>query len=157
MKKLIIFATVIVVLFGGLAFLTNYQNNQKAEGNPYGKAKLDPATTAQLDDPNYQNQILPDELKSQLDAGKTVTVYFYSPLCEYCNLATPIVAPLAEELSVDVKRFNLLEFESGYNDFGIQSTPTLVHYENGKEVNRVVGLQEEEAYHKWFTEVVLAE
>jgi len=157
MKKLIIFASIIIVLFGGLAVLTTYQNNKKAEGNPYGKAKLNPATTAQLGDPNYQNQILPEELKNKLEDGETITVYFYSPLCEYCNLTTPIVSPLAEELSIDVKRFNLLEFEDGYQDFGIQSTPTLIHYVNGKEVNRVVGLQEEETFRKWFTEVVLAE
>ncbi len=149
MKKIIIFASIIVILFGGLAFLTNYQNAQKAKGNPYGKSTLDPATIAQLNDPNYQNPILPDELKKSLDAGETLTVYFYSPTCEYCKLATPILSPLAGEMGIDVKQFNLLEFPEGWTSHNIESTPTLVHYVDGKEVDRIVGLQEEEAYRAW--------
>lgn len=53
MKKILIFAGIVIVLFGGLAFVTNYQQTEKAEGNPYGKDKLNPATVDQLEDPNY--------------------------------------------------------------------------------------------------------
>ena len=153
MKKLIIFISIIVVIFGALAFLTTYQNNQKAEGNPYGKAKLDPATIGQLDDPLYQNQILPDDLKQRLDDGESLTVYFYSPTCVYCQQTTPIVGPLTEELGIDLKRFNLLEFEDGWNDFNIESTPTMIHFVDGKEEKRVVGLQEEDVFKSWLSDI----
>ncbi|MFC4323881.1 thioredoxin family protein [Litchfieldia salsa] len=153
MKKIIIFVSIIVVLFGGLAFATSYANKKAAEGNPYGKAKLNPATTKQLDDPNYQNQILPEELEESLKNNETLTVYFYSPTCAYCQQTTPILVPLVDDLGVDVKKLNLLEFEDGWQDFAINSTPTLIHYENGKEVKRIEGLQTEETFREWFSDI----
>ncbi len=58
---------------------------QKAEGNPFGKEELHPATIDLLDDPNYQNIILPDELREALNNKETITVYFYSSTCEFCK------------------------------------------------------------------------
>ncbi|MCA1030765.1 thioredoxin family protein [Bacillus timonensis] len=166
MKKLIIFTAIIVALFGALAFATSYSNKQKAEGNPYNKATLDPATIDQLDDPNYQNQILPEELTEKLDAKETVTVYFYSPTCSYCQEATPKVAPMAEKMGINLVQFNLLEFKDGWSNFNIKSTPTIVHYVNGKELKRIVGyeevegqsvgfIEEDEAilFEEWFTDI----
>ena len=66
MKKVLIFLGIIIVLFASLAFLTNRQNSEKvSEDNPYGKSSLQPETVALLDDENYQNIILPDELRSK--------------------------------------------------------------------------------------------
>ncbi|MEH7238492.1 thioredoxin family protein [Bacillus sp. JJ1562] len=151
MKKIVIFTAIIVVLFGGLAFVTTTQNKQKAEGNPYGKDNLDPATLNQLDDPNYQNQILPDELETKLENGETMTVYFYSPTCVHCQNTTPVIIPMVDEMGLDLKKFNLLEFEDGWKDYGIEYTPTLIHFENGKEVSRMVGYNpDHNEYKKWF-------
>ncbi|WP_088033298.1 thioredoxin family protein [Evansella clarkii] len=146
MKKLIIFAVIIVVLFSALALITSAQNKQQSEGNPFGKSTLHPETIKQLDDPNYQNIILPEELYSALKLEEKVTVYFYSPTCEYCNLATPQIVSVAEELGTEVKMFNLLEFEQGWREYEIDGTPTLVHYENGRETARIDGLREREDY-----------
>ncbi len=66
MKKVIIFLVGIIILFAGISFLTNAKNEEKVEGNPYKKSTLDPNTVAQLDDPNYQNLILPDELDEKI-------------------------------------------------------------------------------------------
>ncbi|MBD8071061.1 thioredoxin family protein [Bacillus sp. PS06] len=153
MKKLIIFTSIIIVLFGALAFVTTYSNSEKVKGNPYGKDTLNQATTDQLDDPNYQNQILPEELKASLEAGETQTVYFYSPTCPACQASTPVVVPLAEELGIDLKKFNLLEFQAGWNEYGIDVTPTIIHFVDGKEVKRIDSYQEEETFRTWFSEL----
>ncbi|MEH7381491.1 thioredoxin family protein [Bacillus sp. JJ1533] len=151
MKKIIIFTAIIVVLFGALAYVSTTQNKQKAEGNPYGKDKLDPATLAQLDDPNYGNQILPDELETKLKNGESMTVYFYSPTCSHCQNTTPVIVPMVDEMGLDLKKYNLLEFEEGWKDYGIEYTPTLIHFENGEEVSRLVGYHEDHNEFKtWF-------
>ncbi|MCC3355336.1 thioredoxin family protein [Bacillus sp. REN16] len=151
MKKIVIFTVVIVAIFGALAYVTTTQNKQKAEGNPFGKEKLDPATTAQLDDPNYQNQILPNELASKLENGESMTVYFYSPTCSHCQKTTPVIVPMVDEMGLDLKKFNLLEFEEGWKDYGIEYTPTLIHFENGEEVSRLVGYHpDHNEYKQWF-------
>lgn len=151
MKKVIIFTVIIVAIFGALAYVTTTQNKQKAEGNPYGKETLDPATTKQLDDPNYGNQILPDQLESKLENGETMTVYFYSPTCPHCQETTPVIVPMVDEMGLDLKKFNLLEFEEGWRKYGIEYTPTLIHFENGEEVSRLVGYHpDHNEYKTWF-------
>jgi thioredoxin 1 len=152
MKKIIIFGAIILVLFGALAFMTTYQNNQKAEGNVYGKSDLDPATIDQLDDPNYQNIILPDELETKLENKEDTIVYFFSPLCDHCKATTPVLMPVADEVGVEIKQYNILEYEEGWNQYAITGTPTLVHYKDGKEVARVEGSNTEENFRSLLTE-----
>jgi thiol-disulfide isomerase/thioredoxin len=152
LKKVIIFLLIIVGLFAALFFVNKAQNEEKAEGNPFGKSTLHPETVKQLEDPNYQNIITPDKLDEIIKNNEDATVYFYSPTCPHCVRTTPIVAPLAEEMNVDLLQYNLLEFEEGWNNYGIESTPTIIQYKDGKEVNRIVGYQEEPAFETWFTE-----
>ena len=80
-----IFLVIIIALFAAIAFINNTQNKQKAEGNPYNKENLKQSTIDQLDDPNYQNLILPDELAEDLKNKEDKTVYFYSP--RMCSLS----------------------------------------------------------------------
>ncbi|MGG1687950.1 thioredoxin family protein [Pseudalkalibacillus sp. NRS-1564] len=149
MKKAIIFLGIVIVIFGALAFVTNYSNSEKTEGNPYGKSSLNPATIEQLDDPLYQNQILPDELEEALSNEEEAFVYFYSPTCIHCKNTSPVLVPLAEDMGIDLKKYNVLEFEQGWNDYRIESTPTLVRFKDGKEVDRIVGTQSEDTFKQW--------
>ena len=150
MKKMIIFLVIIVALFVILGVVTNMKKEENSKGNPYGKEELQSATVDQLNDPNYQNLILPDELEQDLQEKEEMTVYFYSPTCPHCKKTTPIVAPLAESMGIDLVQYNLLEFENGWSDYNIESTPTIVHYEKGKETARIVGYNEKEDFKKWF-------
>jgi thioredoxin 1 len=154
MKKVIIFLIVIIGIFAAIAVVTKLQQSEKVEGNPYKKDNLEPATIDQLEDPLYQNLILPDELKSKLEDEEDVTVYFYSPTCSHCKDTTPVVAPLTEDLGIDLVQFNLLEFEQGWDNYRIEATPTVIHFENGKETARITGSQSKETWENWFTENV---
>ena len=154
-KKLGIIISVIVVLFVALYFALQYKNNKALEDNPYGKTDLHQLTIDQLNDPLYDNQILPDELLDLVESGEPITVYFYSPDCIYCTQTTPYLVPLAEEMNVDMKKLNLLEFYQEAGPFQINSTPTLIHYENGEEVARLEGQYPEEQYEEFFNEYVL--
>jgi thiol-disulfide isomerase/thioredoxin len=151
LKKLLIFGGIIVVLFAAIAFLTAYEQKEAVKDNPYHKKELHPLTVDQLDDPNYQNIILPDELEQKLKNKETVTVYFYRPDCPHCQRTTPIVVPLAKQMGIDLKMFNLLEFEDGWDKYHIEGTPTLIHYEKGKEVKRIDGYHDEAVFRNWFS------
>lgn len=153
MKKVIIFLAIIVVLFAAVGLLTKMQNEEKVSGdNKYQKDSLHPETIAQLDDPNYQNIIIPTDLQAKLKNAEDVTVYFYSPLCSHCLTTTPIVAPLAKEMGIDLVQFNLEEFKDGWNQYRIEETPTIVQYKAGKETARIVGSQTKETFENWFNE-----
>ena len=55
-----------------------------------------------------------------------------------------------------MKKMNLLEFDL-MDYYGIEGTPTIIHYENGEEVGRIVGLPDnpEEDYQEFFEKYVL--
>jgi thioredoxin 1 len=133
MKKVLIFAAILAFLFGAFAYVNHASNVNKLAGNPYGKTDLHPDTIKQLNNPNYQNQILPEELASRLANQEDLFVYFYSSDCQFCQITSPVVVPLAQELGVDLKLFNLREFQEGWQNYKIQSTPTFVYFKNGVE------------------------
>jgi thiol-disulfide isomerase/thioredoxin len=138
-KKIIVYAIVIVLLFGGL-YAVNVASGG-SDDNPYGirEGKLSADTRKLLDDPLYQNIILPDELKTRLSEGYTGFVYFFSASCVFCKQTTPVLKPMADELGVDLPMFNLLEFPEGWQEYGITHTPTLVYFKDGVEADRIVG------------------
>ncbi|KUP09579.1 thioredoxin [Bacillus coahuilensis m2-6] len=152
---MIIFTLGILILFGAIGGLTYYQNQQAAEGNPFGKATLDASTLEILDDPNYQNVILPDELDEKLENGEEVTVYFYASDCPHCRSTTPILVPITDELGIDMVQYNVKEFEQGWIDYNIEATPTIIHFENGQEVSRLVGAHPEEDLRTWLNSEVV--
>lgn len=154
MKKLLIIAGIVVIVFAGIIFLTNQANNEKLANNPYDTEDLEQATIDQLDDENYQNIVVPDELDKQIASGDPTTVYFFSPTCQYCQQTTPVLMPVAEEMDIDVLQYNLLEYEQGWQQYLIEATPTLIHYENGEEVSRWVGAQPKENIEQFFNDVV---
>lgn len=154
MKKLIIFLIVIIALFAAIGGLTKWQQSKKSEGNVYQKESLHPATVELLDDPLYQNIILPDELDKKLKDKEDLTVYFFSPTCPHCMKTTPELVPAAEALDVNVYKFNLEEFKDGWNHYRIKSTPTLMHFKNGEEDARLVGAHSQAEIEEWLQENV---
>ncbi|MCS7460125.1 thioredoxin family protein [Paenibacillus doosanensis] len=144
MKKLAIYFSIIIVLFGAL-YVINQQSakakNGKYANNVYGIApdKLNPETVKQLDDPNYQNIILPADLDKKLNNKENFFLYYFASTCPHCKRTTPVLAPMAKEMGVDIKQFNLEEFKDGWDKYGIQFTPTLIYYKGGKEVERMEG------------------
>lgn len=147
MKKLLIYLGIIVLLFGLLYALNAYSQKNALEKNAdaawalYNTApeNLSSSTVKQLDDPNYQNIILPDELETRLANEEDVIVYFFSPDCSYCRSSTPILTEITEETDTDVMLYNLQEFDQGFADYEITSTPTTVVFKNGEEEDRFIG------------------
>ncbi|WP_342543043.1 thioredoxin family protein [Paenisporosarcina sp. FSL H8-0542] len=155
MKKLLIIGGIIVALFALLIVLNNTSNKNKLEDNPYGTNDLKQETIDQLDDENYQNIILPDDLQAKVESGEPVTAYFFSPTCVHCKAMTPVLMPIVKDMEVDLVQYNIYEFEQGWEDYKIEFTPTMIHFEDGKEVARMVGNQPKEQIETFFNEFVL--
>lgn len=143
---ILIFLGVFIVMIAVLV-LVNQQSKKQMDSvqNAYGIAasKLNPATRELLDDPNYQQIILPDDLKAKMDNKDSFFVYFFASDCSHCRATTPQLMPLVDSEGIELPQFNLREFDSGWTDYNIEYTPTLVYYQDGVEKNRMVGgLQE---------------
>ncbi|MCJ8005868.1 thioredoxin family protein [Lederbergia wuyishanensis] len=153
MKKVVIFLCIIIALFAAISLATKMQQSKKTIGNIYGKSNLHPLTIDQLDNPLYQNLILPAALNKKLEKGEDAIVYFYSPECSFCMQTTPILNPVAEEMKISVLQYNLLEFKEGYNQYKIEYTPTLIYFIAGREHARIVGLHTQEEFEDFFTKI----
>lgn len=154
MKKLAIFGGIIVAVFALIIILTNMSNSEKLANNPYDTDDLEQSTIDLLDDENYQNIILPNELAEKIESGEPTTVYFFSPECQFCKEMTPTLMPLADQEEVEIVQYNVLEYDQAWQEFAIEATPTLVHFENGQEEMRAVGALPEEEILRFFDEVV---
>ncbi len=153
MKKLVIIGAVIVLLFAVILVLQNQSNSDKLANNPYDTDNLQQPTIDLLDDKNYQNIILPADLETKIESGEGVFGYMFSPTCSHCKAFTPKLMPIAEELDIQIDQLNVLEYENAWTTYNIKATPTLIYFENGEEVNRLVGNADEATLRQFFASV----
>jgi thioredoxin 2 len=76
-----------------------------------------------------------------------VLMDYYSPLCGYCKMLDPILAQLASDYAGRVKigKMNVEQNPLTASKYDIMSTPTLIFFKDGKEINKLLGAQSKEA------------
>ena len=81
-----------------------------------------------------------------LQADKPVLVDFWATWCMPCRMLAPTIEEIAEEADgrAYVGKVNVDEEPQLALQYGVRSIPTLIFFENGKEVNRMVGVQDKE-------------
>ncbi len=86
-----------------------------------------------LTDKNFNQQI----------KNKRVLVDFWAEWCGPCKMMAPILNELAEELPEGqaVGKLNVEEYQSMAQKFQVRGIPTMILFENGKEINRFVGVK----------------
>jgi thioredoxin 1 len=87
-----------------------------------------------LDDSNFDTTV----------AEGVTLVDFYADWCGPCRMITPIIEELASEMEGDVK-IAKLDIESAQNTTSklqVTSIPTIIVFKDGKEVQRVIGVQD---------------
>ena len=69
-----------------------------------------------------------------------VLVDFYADWCGPCKR----LAPLLEELEgIDIIKVNVDMFDNLSRSYGIMSIPTLILFDSGKEIKKIIGFQTE--------------
>lgn len=83
-------------------------------------------------------------------------VYFYQDNCEWCKKATPVIEQAATETSTAITRLEITKEDNQdiWDKYDIEGTPTIIKFEDGKEINRLVGYEEVDSlnYYKNFLE-----
>ncbi len=78
-----------------------------------------------------------------LDSNGITFVEFYASWCPHCQAFAPEYKEIASELSNEANFYQVeIDQSRGLaNEFGIESIPTIVVFDNGQEVTRFVGAQ----------------
>src|SRR5699024_8351301 len=120
----------------------------------YVKDKLNQQTINRLDDPLYQNIIQAKDLEDRIERGESTTVELIIPFCVHGQRTTTDLVTVAEDNDIDLVQMNLTEFEDEKAEYDIEGTPTMVHFDNGNEVARIVGEHPEDEFQSFFDEYV---
>jgi thioredoxin 2 len=76
-----------------------------------------------------------------------VLVDFWAPWCPPCRMIAPVIDELASEMGGRVRfaKVNIDENQATAGRFRVASIPTLVVFKDGREVDRIVGVQPKQA------------
>ncbi len=79
--------------------------------------------------------------KEVLNSKRPVLVDFWAPWCMPCKMVAPILHEIQRECPGNLKivKINTDENQEVASHYGIMGIPTLILFQNGQEIDRVVG------------------
>ncbi|MEF9951549.1 MAG: thioredoxin [Clostridium sp.] len=88
--------------------------------------------------------------KEVIKSDKPVLVDFWAQWCMPCKMLSPVIEEVAKNLDgeVQVVKVNIDESPMSASQLGITSIPTMVLFNDGKIVEKIVGFQPKENIEK---------
>lgn len=80
--------------------------------------------------------------KTTIKRGK-VLVDFWAPWCAPCKMIAPTLNEIAEEQKgkITIAKVNVDKQQALAQKYGIRNIPTMILFENGKEIKRIMGVK----------------
>lgn len=84
---------------------------------------------------NFKNDVL--------EASSPTLVDFWAPWCSPCRMIAPVVEEIAVQFDgkVNVGKVNVDENREIAHEYGVMSIPTLIVFNGGNAVDRIVGFK----------------
>ncbi len=89
-----------------------------------------------------------EDFHKLMAGGQTALVDFWATWCGPCKMLAPVIEELAAQYDgkVTVAKVDVDEEQELAVQFGVMSIPTVVLFQNGQEVERLVGFLPKERY-----------
>lgn len=82
-----------------------------------------------INEEEFENVILNDK----------VLIDFYADWCGPCRMLSGVLEEASEEIDIDIKKLNVDECPNISRKYGVMSIPTIILFQNGKEIKRNIG------------------
>jgi len=104
------------------------------------------ANIKHLDDSNFD---------SEIQKGVTL-VDFYADWCGPCRMIAPIIEEIAGEMNgkIQVAKLDIESAQNTTAKYNVTSIPTIIIYNAGEEVNRIVGVRDKDSLIETINEVL---
>jgi thioredoxin 1 len=107
-------------------------------------------TVSEVSDADFAQTILASDVP--------VAVDFWAPGCPPCRVIAPILAELAAEYGDQLRivKLNIDIYPAYVGRYGIRGAPTLIIFQAGQEVDRLIGAQRKSTYQDHFDAILSA-
>lgn len=88
----------------------------------------------EINDGNFKEKVVKSNLPILVD--------FWAPWCTPCKMIAPVIEEIASEYAGKLKvgKVNVDENPATATNFGVMNIPTLILFNKGKEIERIVGV-----------------
>lgn len=88
------------------------------------------------------------EFNEKIPAAPIAMVDFWATWCGPCKMLAPVIEQMGQKYDgkVTVAKVDIDENQALAAKYGVMSIPTVVFFQNGKEIGRKVGVQPASAY-----------
>ena len=92
---------------------------------------------------NPKIKVLTDKNFNQQIKKGVILVDFWAEWCGPCKMMSPVLNDLSENLDANkaIGKLDVQEFQSVAATYKVRGIPTMILFQNGKEVNRFVGVK----------------
>jgi len=119
-RTILILLALIVVGAGGAWYFTSLSDSKQAD---------------------VFEQVTPEKINAKMENKEDFYVYFYSDDCPYCVEFSPKLEEAAKEANKKIQKLDVFEHRTDLEQFDVQAWPTLIHYKDGQEKDRLIGNQ----------------
>ena len=81
--------------------------------------------------------------------GKKVLVDFFAPWCGPCKMLGMVLEKIDKENIIDIYKIDIDENLNLTKEYNIYSVPTMILFEDGKEIKRISGFMSDNELKKW--------
>lgn len=85
------------------------------------------------------NDLTSENFEAFLKENETCVIDFWAPWCGPCKMIEPKIHDVCEEKKLPLGGINIDESQNIAQKYGVMSIPTIIKFENGKEVARKIG------------------
>ena len=90
-------------------------------------------------------EITDENIEEILKENEITVIDFWAEWCGPCRMVGPIIEELSKDNEdVTIGKVNVDGNRDASSAYGVRSIPTIIFFKDGKEVDRVVGMQTQE-------------